>query len=285
MNVLITGATGFIGRSVCAALAASGHTVVRAVRTPMLPSDIAVDFERDTHADVWLPRLKGIDAVINAVGLLGGSEQRMMAVHRDAPAALANACATAGIGKFVQLSALGVDSGLSTRYFRSKLAGEQAVRAALPSAHIVRPSIVFGYGGDSSEMFMQLTRLPVLMLPQQGKMLVQPVHVDDVCGAVVKLLDLETPQTLAALGQAPTTMGQYLASLAQQLGRRAPLILAMPMFLARSSAALMQYFPQHVWTPETLAMLLAGSPGSASQLTALLGRPPRAVERFIERSL
>jgi uncharacterized protein YbjT (DUF2867 family) len=262
-------------------LLAAGHTVVRGVRQVRLPNDVAVNFESDITIDPWLPRLLGADAVVNTVGLLGGTRSRMMAVHKEAPSALAAACAQVGIQKMVQVSALGVDSGLSTLYFNSKLAGEQGVRQHLPSAHVVRPSIVFGPGGDSSEMFMQLTRLPLLMLPMAGQMSVQPVHVQDLCALVLKLLCTDAPQTVATLGPEPLSMAQYLASLARQLGRRAPVILPMPMWLAQTSASLMQHLPQQVWTPETLAMLVAGSRGAPTHFKQLLGYNPRAVDNFI----
>ena len=284
MNVLITGASGFIGSSITQTLLDAGHTVRRAVRTPKQPSDVAVQFERDIAPADWLARLDGIDAVVNAVGLLGGSESAMMAVHRDTPTALAAACAQRGIKRFVQMSALGVDSGLATRYFRSKLAGEQAVRAALPGAHIVRPSLVFGHGGASSKMFMQLTRLPMLMLPKAGRLTVQPVHVHDVCAAVAALLNADPAgdaMTLDAVGPQAMNMADYLASLAAQLGRRAPYILPMPAFVASSSAQLMQHLPQTVWTPETLAMLVAGSSADPAGMAALLGRSALAVDQFV----
>ena len=287
MNILVTGANGFIGSAVATALTAAGHTVRRGVRTVRLPTDIAVDFERDTSAAAWLPRLTNIDAVVNTVGLLGGTDARMMAVHRDTPAAIAAACAQLGIAHFVQLSALGVDSGLATLYYRSKLAGEQGVRSALPQAHVLRPSLVFGHGGPASRMFMQLTRLPLLMLPKAGDLPVQPVHVADVSAAVLALLssNYSTPQTIAVVGAQPMSLAQYLASLAVQLGRRAPYIAPMPLFLARSSAQLMQHLPQLVWTPETLSMLLAGSQADVAPLAACLGRMPVPVSDFVSHGV
>ncbi len=55
----------------------------------------------------------------------------------------------------------------------------------------------------------------------------------------------------------------------------------MPMFAARLSAHLMSHLPQHVWTPETLAMLVAGSQADAQAFTTLLGRAPLAVHQFV----
>src|SRR3989344_2149143 len=71
MHILLTGSTGFIGHTVAAALTRAGHTVHGGVsprqRTAQ-PLQIPMDFARDTTPDAWLPRLAGIDAVVNAVG-------------------------------------------------------------------------------------------------------------------------------------------------------------------------------------------------------------------------
>jgi uncharacterized protein YbjT (DUF2867 family) len=291
MKILLTGASGFIGRAVHHALTAQGHTVVRAVRTPSLPSDIAVDFERDTTPAAWLPRLAGIDAVINAVGIMGGRESQMWALHCHTPAALAQAAAQAGVKHFVQVSSLGTDSGVDTVYFRTKLAGEHGIRAALPSAGIIRPSLVFGLKGASSQLFIQLTRLPIIALPLAGRMLVQPVHGSDVGAGVAAMLAQQiaqpqaAQQTIAAVGTQTVTMADYLKSIASQLGRKPPLclrtVLPMPMLAAQLSAKLAAKLPQHLWTPDTLAMLVAGSQADAEPFVNLLGRLPLPLERFV----
>jgi uncharacterized protein YbjT (DUF2867 family) len=181
---------------------------------------------------------------------------------------------------------LGVDSGLGTLYYRSKLAGEQGIRAAMPQAGVLRPSMVYGAAGAATQMFTQLTRLPLIALPLAGRMMVQPVHVSDVAAGVAALLSHSDGLTVHAVGAAPLALADYLKSLAAQLGRSTPLklaaVLPMPMFAAKFSAQLMSHLPQHVWTPETLAMLVAGSQADAQPFTALLGRAPLAVDVFVK---
>src|SRR5437879_5046345 len=91
LNVLVCGANGFIGSRIVAALLQAGHGVTcgsaRRLRTdlPHLP----IDFSRDKNQAIWLPRLKGFDTVVNAVGVLRDSARRPMeAVHTTVPAAL-----------------------------------------------------------------------------------------------------------------------------------------------------------------------------------------------------
>jgi uncharacterized protein YbjT (DUF2867 family) len=101
--ILITGASGFIGRHLADALLRDGHRVVCAVRDPARMQDsrfgyVAVDFTRDADAASWLARLAGIDVVINAVGILREHQtQTFEAIHSRTPRALFAACLQAGV--------------------------------------------------------------------------------------------------------------------------------------------------------------------------------------------
>jgi len=69
--VLLTGASGFIGEHLAPALRAAGHRVIAAVHGNQSEADaVTVDYARDFDPSVWKPRLAGVDAVINAVGIL-----------------------------------------------------------------------------------------------------------------------------------------------------------------------------------------------------------------------
>jgi uncharacterized protein YbjT (DUF2867 family) len=125
MKILICGATGFVGRHLTTSLRAAGHTVIRGVRKPSQPNDIAVDYCKDTAKEAWLPKLAGIDTVINAVGVLRDSaKQPMKLLHEQSPIALFSACQEAGVKRIVQVSALGVDKGIETPYFQTRRAPE-----------------------------------------------------------------------------------------------------------------------------------------------------------------
>lgn len=211
MHILLTGSTGFIGRTVAAALTRAGHAVHGGVsprRAVLAPQQVPMDFARDTTPDAWLPRLAGIDAVVNAVGVLRDSSARPIdAVHQHTPVALFNACAQAGVRRVVHISALGIE-GSTTRYASTKRAADVhlqalAAQGALNPA-ILRPSVVFGKGGDSSALFMNLARLPVALFP--GPMLtarVQPVSVHDLAAAIVALLGQPWPPRASLNARGP----------------------------------------------------------------------------------
>src|SRR5215212_1773242 len=126
MRVLVTGASGFIGHALADALARQGHEVLRASRS----GEVAVDFARVPDASWWLAKLSGVDAVVNAVGILRErAGQSFEALHARAPVELFRACAQLRIATVVQVSALGADAGAQSRYHLSKKTADDALRA------------------------------------------------------------------------------------------------------------------------------------------------------------
>ena len=288
MRVWVCGARGFIGQQVVKGLRAQGHEVVAGVSSRPAAGEVQVDYARDTAPEVWLPRLAGVDAVVNAVGVLRDSRQRpIQAVHADTPKALWRACAQAGVQRVVQVSALGVD-GSSTVYAQTKRAADEVLldldaQGAL-SAAIVRPSVVFGRGGDSSALFMNLARLPLVVMPQpMVTALVQPVSVLELAEVLVALTTRAADQRgiVTAVGAERISMAQWVGSLREQLGhRRAPLI-AMPMWMTRLSARMGDAVPGVPWCSETLAMLGQDNVGDGEVFERLLGRPATGARALV----
>ncbi|ABM32524.1 NAD-dependent epimerase/dehydratase family protein [Paracidovorax citrulli] len=284
MQILITGATGFIGRHVAARLRSEGHTVHEGISPRHGRRDagqVPMDFARDTDPGAWLPRLAGIDAVVNAVGVLRDSPGRPIdALHRDTPIALFQACAQAGVRRVVQISALGVDRG-ETRYARTKrgadtfLLGLAQGAAPAPSACVLRPSIVFGRGGASSALFMNLARLPVVVLPRpvlQAR--VQPVAVHDLADAVAALLGpaQDRQGIIECAGPEAVPMAGLVASLRAQCGHGPARVATLPDALSRLSARLGDRVPASPWCSESLALLGSNNTADPAPLRSLLGR-------------
>ncbi|MBX3626752.1 MAG: NAD-dependent epimerase/dehydratase family protein [Rhizobacter sp.] len=289
MRVLLTGATGFIGRHLALALAQAGHEVVAVVRRPgvALPgvsAQIAGDFTRDLHAADWQARLHGIDVVVNTVGLLREQgRQRFDTLHEAAPIALFRACVAAGVRRVVQISALGADEHAQSRYHLSKKAADDVLLALPLQASVVQPSLVYGPGGASAQLFNLLAGLPLLALPGQGQQRVQPIHVDDLVQALVVLVERPDAHSrrIALVGPRPLSLREFLTGLRSALGVPHTWVWPVPMPLVRLAAHAGRWWNGALLDGDSLAMLERGNTAPADDTTALLGHPPRGVEAFI----
>lgn len=290
MRILVTGATGFIGGAVVDALLARGHVPVPAVRDAAAArrrwpglEPMACDFMSDTAADVWRPRLAGIDAVVNAVGILRESPgATFAALHSATPRALFSACADTGVRRVVQVSALGADAGAGSAYHLSKREADEALLALPLQGVVIQPSVVFAPQGTSAGAFLAMASLPVLPLPGGGVQRLAPVYLDDVVDAIVRALEAEsTPSRIEAVGPACVPMRDYLDALRRQLGGGALRGLPVPMPLVRLAARAMARVPGSIVDPDTIAMLERGNCAPSEGFAAFLGRTPWAMASFV----
>ena len=289
MNILICGATGFVGRHLAQALSHAGHAVFRGVRTPTQPHDIAMDFRTDVQKDVWLPRLEGISVVINAVGVLRDHPQHPMTrLHADTPKALFSACVESGVKRIIQFSALGVGRGINTPYFNTRLAAEAHLDGFPDSIRrlILRPSLIYGHDGASARMFRFLSRMPIHVLPEGGPQRLQPVHINDICDAAVRWLDDPNAksQTISAVGADATTLRGMLDSYREQDKRPPAAHISVPTSLMRLAARIGDAIPSSPLCNDTLSMLAAGNTADSPGFAALLGRQPLSFRQFIEQA-
>jgi uncharacterized protein YbjT (DUF2867 family) len=280
MNVLLTGASGFIGSHLARALRAAGYIVIEARRDiDGATAAVQVDFTRDLSTRDWMPRLAGVDAVINAVGILREhGNQTFDRIHKRAPQALFTACVAASVRRIVQISALGADRGV-TRYFLSKRAADDYLATLPLDWTIVRPAMVFGPGGSSARLLETLAHLPVVPLPGRGEQRVQPIHIDDLTEAVVRILgESQTSRTrIELVGPQSLTLRELLAALraAKHLGPAR--FLPIPMPLVRVGARVAGVSAMSPLDRDTLSMLEAGTRGDPAAIRLLLGREPRPV--------
>lgn len=201
--VTVFGGSGFIGRHVVRALAKSGRRVRIAVRNPHVEQSLRlmgdpgqIDLKpADIRDAASVGRaLDGAEAAVNLVGLLSQrGAATFQALQARGAQTVAEAAAERGIARFVQVSAIGADADSPSEYARTKAAGEQAVRTALPGAVILRPSIVFGPEDDFFNRFAGMAQIaPALPLIGGGETRFQPVFVGDVARAAVRALEDQT---------------------------------------------------------------------------------------------
>lgn len=201
-NQLVTvfGGSGFVGRHLVRALAKRGYRVRVAVRRPDLAQFLQpignVGQIHAVQSNLRYPQslsraLDGADAAVNLVGILAEEgSQTFDSVQADGARAVAEAAAAARIARFVQMSAIGAAANSDSAYARTKAAGEAAALAAIPTAVITRPSIVFGPEDGFFNRFATLARIsPVMPLVGGGETRFQPVYVGDVAEAIALAVD------------------------------------------------------------------------------------------------
>lgn len=197
--ITVFGGSGFIGRHTVAALQAAGKRVRIAVRRPHLAHEASIGRVGEVQvvqANLRDPEsvrraVEGATGVVNLVGILAeGGKQTFAAIQAQGAAEAAKAAAAAGVDRFVQVSAIGADANSKSAYARSKAEAEAAVRAAIPAAVILRPSVVFGPEDGFLNRFAAMARsAPALPLIGGGRTRFQPVYVGDVAAAIVAGLD------------------------------------------------------------------------------------------------
>ena len=167
-NVCIIGGSGFVGKHIANLLTTQEISLriptrhrERAKELLVLPTVDVV--EANVHDDATLDRLLiGMDAVINLVGILHGD---FRSAHVELPRKIVAACNRNGIARLLHMSALNAGIDRPSAYLRSKGEGERIVMASGLITTIFRPSVIFGPGDSSLNLFAKLARwLPVLPL-------------------------------------------------------------------------------------------------------------------------
>jgi nucleoside-diphosphate-sugar epimerase len=267
MRVLVTGATGFVGRAVVTALAADGEEVYAAVRTggsdgplPPFPQGIGVARHGDLAGPVdWAPLLAGIDWVVHLAGIAhagpGIAEEHYDRVNHRATAALAKAARTAGVARLVFISSIRAQAGpaadhvVSERdeprptdpYGRSKLAAERAVaRSGVPFT-ILRPVLVYGPGVKGNlRALMRLAALPVPLPFAALTARRSLASLANLAAAITFVLrrDACVGETYVVADAAPLTIGEIVAALRHGIGRKPGLVAVPPALLRLALTAL-----------------------------------------------
>lgn len=276
--VTIFGGSGFLGRHVVRALARRGWRIRVAVRRP----DLAFHLQpiggagqiMAVQANVRYPEtitraIEGADAVVNLVGILTeGGKQGFDSVQAGGARAIATAVKAAGITDFVHVSAIGADAGSAAAYARSKAAGEAAVKDLVPSAVIVRPSVMFGPEDNFFNKFGSIARLSPVLPVFAPATKFQPVFVGDVAEAIAIAVDGgATPGAVYELGGPEVrSMQQLMETVNHETQRDRPLW-AMPMCFARLQAKIGSFLPNPPLTHDQIKLLQSDNVVSAAAVT------------------
>ncbi|HWU63889.1 MAG TPA: SDR family oxidoreductase [Ensifer sp.] len=242
MNILILGATGFIGSHIAAKLAAEGHTVTGvgrdtarlAARIPQI-SWVRADLGKLLTAESWKDLLLGQDMIVNCAGALqDGLSDNLKDVQTRAQLALQDAAKSAGIKLLVQISADTTGPSGETEFLATKRAADEALAASGVPFVILRPALVIGrnaFGGTA--LLRALAALPLVLPLVHAESRVSTVTLEDVAQAVSRAISGQIPSESDMTLARP---GGTLASLVQAhrawLGLAPAPVISLPAFAA-----------------------------------------------------
>jgi NADH dehydrogenase len=264
--VTIFGGSGFLGRNVVRALCKRDYRIRIAVRRPELAYHLQpagkVGQIHAVQANLRYPAsveaaMRGASVAINLAGILTESGgQTFDAVQVRGAEAIAKAAEATG-ARMVHVSAIGADEQSASHYARSKAAGEKAVLSAVPSATILRPSLMFGPEDQFTNRFAALAQISPVLPLVGGDTRMQPVYVGDVAEAVADAVDGKTKAgaTYEIGGPEVLTMREIMQLILKMTDRNRAL-LPLPFGLARFQAFFLQFAPGILkLTPDQVELL------------------------------
>lgn len=280
MRILLTGSSGFVGRHIVQMIQADFPQA-----DLQAPSRRTLNFQTMLHIKDWLTFLEDVDVVINCVGIIGESSgQTFSILHYQAPSALFRACEYVGVKKIIQLSALGADASGKVPYQISKFKADEVLRQTSISGFILQPSLIYGEGGASASFFQRVAKLPVWLLPEGGKQMIQLIHISDVVAVIKQCLHAETREsnTIPLVGNNAISLVDWLQAIRRTSGHSPALVLPISKkYTLLFAQRLTPVMP--LVHPDNLHMLFKGNTADVSAITEILGRAPLSTLQMLRR--
>ncbi len=232
--ILLTGATGTVGKALLPLLLERGEEVRALVRDPRGLGRHRVDVQialgdLGRTGDLYVQRqaLRGVDTVIHlAAAIRDERGARVEELNGLATARLLRAAERAGVERFVFFSALGASEIQRTRFFRAKALAERAVAASPIAGTVFAPSIVYDPGDRWVRLMRRLALLPVIPISGSGEARFQPIWAGDVARCVIAALERgdSAGRRFELAGPETLTYNEIAIAIARIYGRERPLV-------------------------------------------------------------
>ncbi len=268
MNVLVTGATGFVGPPVANAIVGAGHHVRVLERKPGSWSKAGIRCQEAVQGDMTDPdslrrAVAGREVVVHLVAIRQGKEEEFHKIMVEGTRSLIAAAKDAGVNRFVLMSALGTTEETKdlVPYYNAKWTEEKDLEASGLEYVMFRPSFVFGREGGILPTFRKLARLtPVTPITGKGTQRIQPIWIDDIAAYFAAAVDKPEAANRAfdVGGPDQVSWNEFWDRLKRALGVRRPSV-HVPMGFMRLNALVTERLPGNIpLTRDLLTMLEAG---------------------------
>ena len=257
-RVLVLGGSGFVGRAVCKLLAAQQVRITVPTRQSLKDltqpgSDQVLPQVHRVQTNVLDAQalstvVQGHDVVINLVAILHGRPAEFEKIHVQLPETLARVCAQAGVQHLVQVSALGADSQGPSLYQRSKGRGEEVLFDSADKTGlaitVIRPSVIFGKEDQFLNTFARIQRFAPFVPLAGAHTRFQPVWVQDVAQALLKIAQSGPGQhrIYELAGPQVFTLAELVRHAGRWAKRERPVI-PLPMWAGKLQAMMMEALP------------------------------------------
>ncbi|MDB5085093.1 MAG: Nucleoside-diphosphate sugar epimerase [Bacilli bacterium] len=287
MRVFLTGASGFVGSSVLTHLIRSHHEVTCLIRPgsekklPVFPSDrVNLVYGNLTKQEDWQTQLTGCGAVIHLVGIIRDQPKSGISfetIHVEGTRNMLAAATSAGVNRFIHMSALGARAGAPSRYHDTKGRADDLVKASGLDWTLFKPSIIFGPKDEFVNMLAGLIqKAPFAPVPGNGLYKLQPVGLQNIADGFVRSLtnDSTIHQVYEVGGPRAYTYNRMLDIIGEAIGKKKVRKLHIPIPLMKPVAKIGEQFPSFPLTTAQLLMLLEGSTCDPSDFYRTLDLDP-----------
>jgi uncharacterized protein YbjT (DUF2867 family) len=267
-KIAIIGGCGFLGKYIASSALKQGYLVSIISRMPQRALEITtegfvgqLELKTANVRDIESIKtaIKDADIVINLVGILyEKGRQSFENLHHQFPKQLAKLCKQENKDLLIHISALGIEkSSAKSKYAKTKLLGEEAIKENFENYIIFRPSIIFGAEDNFFNQFAKLSKfLPFLPLFGFGKTKFQPVYVDDVANAVISSIkSKDAAGKTFELGGPEVFSFKELLQLVLSFTNRKRILIPVPLFIAKIKGAVLSILPKPPFTKDQMTLL------------------------------
>ena len=265
-KILIFGATGQIGRHLIRKLTKNNYKVIcqtrnlhKAIFLKTSGSIGYIDIKETKIFDYEkiIRLVDTADIVINLIGILfeSGKINTFEKIHTLFPKFLSEICNKKN-KHLIHISSLGVENASDSKYAASKAEGENKIFENLPSATILKPSIVYSVNDSFTTRFMSLLNFfPIFPLYYGGKTKFAPIHASDLTDIIFHVIENNIRgKKIETVGPKVLTFLEILNILSKCINKKR-VFLPLPLFLAKFSAKILEKMPNPLLTVDQLNLL------------------------------